>query len=415
MKRWIITLVVLAAAVGGYFLTRSFTADSGGKSRYRTGLVEKGDILQTVRATGTIQPILLVQVGTQVNGPIRKLYVDYNSHVKAGDLVAQIDPTTYEARLAQDQANLLESHASVDETQAKLTQAEKELERSRKLTEREMLSQSDLDTAIATRDALVAQLKVNQASVAQAEAAMRLSKANLQYTTIRSPVDGVVIARNVSEGQTVVASMTAQVLFQIATDLSTIQVEASIPEADIGNIKLGQRVTFTVDAFEQTFTGTVSQIRMAAVTVQNVVTYPVVIRADNPDQKLFPSMTADIVCEVARRENILKIPNAALRFKPEDKGAKEKNKDMVRAPGKKAGTKAEHKGSKVWLEKPDHSGVHPAFVTLGITDGAFTEIKEAGGLEENQELVIGLQALTDDDKTVNPFTPQMPGARKVTR
>jgi len=413
MKRWIISLVLVAVAVAGYFSYRYFYADKSKESRYRTAPVERGDVIQTVRATGTIQPIRLVQVGTQVNGPIRKLYVDFNSRVKAGDLVAQIDPTTYEARLAQDQANLTESLANVEQTQVKLLQAEKELERARKLTAREMISQADLDTAIATRDSLLAQLKVAQAAVAQSEASLRLSKANLGYTTISSPVDGVVIARNVSEGQTVVASMTAQVLFLIATDLRKIQVEASIPEADIGNIALGQRVTFTVDAFDQTFTGAVTQIRMAAVTVQNVVTYPVVIQAENPDTKLFPSMTADIICEVARHENVLKIPNAALRFKPEDKDKTAKNgKDS--SPLKKR-VRLEQ-GPRIWIQKPDGNGVNPVPVSLGITDGAFTELRDPGLLKENQDLITGMQVTTDDEKTVNPFTPQMPGqARKATR
>ncbi len=412
MKRWIIGLVLVAVAVAGFFAYRYFAGGQSEESHYRTARVEHGDVIQTVRATGTIQPIRLVQVGTQVNGPIRKLYVDYNTSVKAGDLVAQIDPTTYEAKLAQDQANLTESLANVEQTQVKLLQAEKELERAKKLTAREMISQADLDTAVATRDALLAQQKVSQAAVAQAEAALRLSKANLGYTTISSPVDGVVIARNVSEGQTVVASMTAQVLFMIATDLRKIQVEASIPEADIGNVALGQRVTFTVDAFDQTFTGTVSQIRMAAVTVQNVVTYPVVIQAENPDTKLFPSMTADIVCEVARHENVLKVPNAALRFKPEEKPAKA-GKDG--APVAKKRVRTEH-GPRIWTQKPEGVGVQPHAVSLGITDGSFTEIKEPSPLAENQDVITGVQAASDDEKTVNPFTPQMPGqAKKVTR
>ena len=183
MKRWIIGLVLVAVAVAGFFAYRYFAGGQSEESHYRTARVEHGDVIQTVRATGTIQPIRLVQVGTQVNGPIRKLYVDYNTSVKAGDLVAQIDPTTYEAKLAQDQANLTESLANVEQTQVKLLQAEKELERAKKLTAREMISQADLDTAVATRDVLLAQQKVSQAAVAQAEAALRLSKANLKTSS----------------------------------------------------------------------------------------------------------------------------------------------------------------------------------------------------------------------------------------
>ena len=410
MKRWIIGLVLVAAAVAGYFAYRYYMSKQPGESRYRTARIERGDVIQTVRATGTIQPIKLVQVGTQVNGPVRMLYVDYNSKVKAGDLVAQIDPTTYEARLAQDQANLIESQANVEQSQAKLIQAEKELERAKKLTAREMISQTDLDSAIATRDTLAAQLKVSQAAVAQAEAALRLSKANLGYTTISSPVDGVVIARNVSEGQTVVASFNAQILFLIATDLRKIQVEASIPEADIGSIALGQQVLFTVDAYEQNFTGTVTQIRMAAATVQNVVTYPVIIEAANPDNKLFPSMTADIICEVAHHENVLKVPNAALRFKPEERPNGE-------PPATAKGTAARGpRGPRLWALKPDGKGLRPIPISLGITDGAFTEVRTTAPLTDDQEVITGMQASGTQEKTVNPFTPQMPGSsRRATR
>jgi HlyD family secretion protein len=409
MKRWIISLILLAAtggAIGAYF----YSSQKGGNTQYRTTKVERGDISQTVRATGTIQPIKLVQVGTQVNGPIRKLYVDFNSQVKAGDLVAQIDPTTYEARLAQDQANLIQSQANVEQTRAKLIQADKELERTQKLTAREMLSQSDLDASIAIRDTLNAQMKVSEAAVAQAQAALRLSQANLGYTTISSPVDGVVI--NVSEGQTVVASMSAQVLFLIATDLRKIQVEASIPEADIGNVALGQQVVFNVDAYEENFTGKVTQIRMAASTVQNVVTYPVIIQADNRDSKLFPSMTADIVCEVAHHENVLKIPNAALRFKLDDRNAAESP-----APPKGKGAAARAgRDHKVWLQNPETGKIHTAFVSLGITDGSATEVRGDASLDENQYVITGIQATISPEKTVNPFTPQMSGSsRRLTR
>ena len=212
MKRWkvatIILAVLLAGAGGAWSLWKKKTTASG----FRTALVEEGSIVQIVRATGTIQPITLVQVGTQVNGPVRKLFVDYNSQVKAGDLVAQIDPTVYEARLAQDQANFLQSEAAVEQAQAKLSQADKELARSKELARRDMLSTAELDASVANRDTLAAQLKVALAGVEQGKASLRLSKANLDYTTIRSPIDGIVIARNVNEGQTVVASMSLSLI-----------------------------------------------------------------------------------------------------------------------------------------------------------------------------------------------------------
>jgi len=410
MKRWIIALVLLSAMVAGSLGYWKYITDTKGKTRYRTALLDRGDIIQTVRASGLISPLRLVDVGTQVNGPITKLYVDFNSQVKAGDLVAQIDPITYEAKLAQDQANLTASQANVEQTNAKLVQANKELSRTQKLAEQKMLSETDLDAAIATRDSLAAQLKVNLASVEQAKASLRLSQANLGYTIIRSPVDGVVITRSVSEGQTVVASLNAMTLFRIATDLSTIQVEASVPEADIGRIKENQRVTFTVDAYDTLFTGKVSQVRMSASTMQNVVTYPVMVMADNPDNKLFPGMTAIIICEVAQRTNVLKVSNAALRFKPAEKiGNNGENKP------KRTGPRSEQK-TKLWIKKNDGSELRPVGVTPGITDGSFTEITEPCQLTEGQEIITGIDVTSSSDKTVNPFAPQMPGStRRATR
>lgn len=375
---------------------------------WRLAAVERGAVVQTVRATGIVQPLRAVEVGTQVNGPVQKLYVDFNDHVRAGDLVAQIDPTVYQARLAQDEANLASSLANVEQTRAKLVQAEKELARSRTLAGREMLSQSELDGAVAARDALAAQLKVTEATVAQARAALRLSTANLGYTTIRSPVEGVVVARNVDEGQTVVASMTAQILFRIATDLKDIQVEASVPEADIGSVRPGQPVTFTVDAYDESFTGTVAQVRLAATTVQNVVTYPVIVSAPNPDRKLFPGMTANIACEVARRENVLRVPNAALRFKPPAPADGARN-------GADAGAARGRPGARVWGLDADRQQPRALTVTAGITDGAHTELRDPGPLTEGQSVIVGMtnnSASAQADQPVNPFAPRFPGAAR---
>jgi HlyD family secretion protein len=412
MSRKLIVIVVIALVVAGAgFAGWRVYSKRGDTKQYRIAKVERGDLIQTVRATGTVNPTKLVQVGTQVNGPVMKLNADYNSHVKEGDIVAQIDPIVYEARLAQDQASLTQSMASVEETQAKLVEAQKALERATKLAARQMISQGDLDTATANCDTLKAQLKVANAAVEQAKATLRMSKANLDYTTIRSPVDGVVIARNVDEGQTVVASMSAQVIFQIATDLSIMEVDASIPEADIGRIRIGQPVSFTVDAYDQTFTGTVSQIRMAAATVQNVVTYPVVITASNPDAKLFPGMTANIVCETARKENVLKIPNAVLRFKPED-APKSDSSAAKTAQGDKQARGP--RKSKVWIQEKPGSELTSVSVATGITDGSFTELKESKEpcpLAEGQFVVTGVLAAGEKQAAVeNPFVAKMPGA-----
>lgn len=396
MKQWkmITGVVVCAAIAGGVIWWRLREPEV---ARYRTVAVEKGTVVQTVRASGVVKPLRMVDVGTQVNGPIQTLYVDFNDPVKMGDLVAQIEPTVYKARLAQEQANVLQSEASVDQAQTRLAQSEKDLIRSRELAKRDMLSQADLDAALATRDTLAAQLKVAQAEVQQSKASLQLAQANLDYTVIRSPVDGVVIKRNVSAGQTVVASMSAPVLFQIATDLRQVEIEAGVPEADIGTIRLGQRVTFTVDAYPDQFEGKVAQIRLAATMSQNVVTYPVIIRADNPDGKLFPGMTANVICEVACSEDVLKVPNAVLRFKlAEGKGA--------RSGG----------GPKVWVLKSPDRPPEAVKIKLGITDGVCTEMREAAGLEEGSLLVIGTNGVTSGAKEEmkNPFAPsRAPGRR----
>ena len=399
MKAWIMAGVVLVVVTGGAVGVWMFRKD-GPSPLYRTAKIERGALVQTVRATGTVQPVKQVQVGTQVNGPIMKLNVDFNDLVHAGDVVAQIDPAIYQARLAQDEASLQQCLASVDQAQAKFDQAEKELARTRELTKRDLASQSDLDTAVATRDVCAAQLKLAQAAVEQARATLRMSKTNLAYTTIRSPVDGVVVDRNVSEGQTVVASMSAQTLFTIAADLREVQLEASIAEADIGKIKPNQPVEFTVDAYDDAFTGTVVQVRLAAAKVQNVVTYPVIVRAANPGAKLFPGMTANISFRVAERADVLKIPNAALRFKPEN------------APAAGGGKP----GPKVWIQDPSGKGPLPIRVKPGIGDGAFVEAIEPVELTAGQEIIVGvLTAGTKKSEVVNPFTPTMPGGRRPPR
>lgn len=399
---WIaVALVVAAVAAAAWFL---FMRKKNGLPTYRTAQVERGDVVQTVRATGVVQPIRLVQVGTQVNGPVRKLYVDYNSTVKEGDLVAQIDPTVYEARLAQDEANLSQSAAGAEQAKIRLVQADKELERARKLAGRDMLSQADLDAAAANRDALAAQVTLAAAGVEQAKAALRLSRANLAYTTIRSPISGVVISRNVSEGQTVVASMSAQVLFQIASDLSAIQVEASIPEADIGKIKVGQPVSFTVDAFDMPFTGRVAAVRMAASTVQNVVTYPVIIEAENPKGRLFPGMTATIVCETARRDGVLRVPNAALRYRPDGE-----SRSDTASRGGGQGRSRGPRTSRVYVQTEPGAPPTNVVVVAGISDGTVTELREAGSLAEGSEVIIGQnQSTANKADVVNPFAPPMP-------
>lgn len=382
-------VVILGGAAWGLWRWKH----AGDKThKYRTAAVESGSIVRSVRATGIVKPIKQVQVGTQVNGPIKKLFADFNTAVKAGDVVAQIDDAVYEARKAQDEANLSQAQASLDQAKAKLARSEKELERSRTLAKKDLVSQSELETAEEECKVFAAQARLAESAVKQAEAALRVSAANLSYTTIRSPVDGVVVARNVDEGQTVVASMTAQTMFLIATDLRHVQVEASIPEADVGGLRAGQPVTFTVDAYETEFQGKVEQVRLASASVQNVVTYPVIIAAENPELRLFPGMTASIACEVDRRDGVIKIPNAALRFRPPEAAARPRP----------AGPGAAKKGPEVWILQDGQPVPMP--VTTGVTDGLFTEMVE-GTLKEGQELLTGVSDGEETAEPVNPFAP----------
>jgi len=427
MKKVIITLFVLTGiGIGGWQGWLRWKPKKE-ETQWRTRKIERGEIVQEVRATGTVKPIKNILVGTQVNGPIKKLYVDFNDEVKVGQQIAQIDAAVYQANVSRDEATLAsakanvlsarannaQARANVELTQAKLALAEKELARMKQLRETEMVAQSDYDTALSNRDALVAQVKVNEAAVAQTEssikqteamiqqgeASLQLSRANLGYTTIKSPVDGVIIQRNVDEGQTVVSSMNAQTIFTIATDLNRIQIQADIPESDIGGISAGQRVTFSVDAYNRiVFTGSVVQVRMSATSVQNVVTFPVIIEADNPNKRLFPGMTANLAVETGRAENVLRIPTAALRFTPPD---------MAKASEEEKGPKKREGGSGVWLLGPDNKPERTK-VTQKLSDGTTVGVESETDLS-GREVIIGVQtASTTPEAETNPFAPKMP-------
>jgi HlyD family secretion protein len=414
VKTWIIVIVSLAAiGTGGWFAWKKW-GHTEKAAAYKTIRVERGDITKIVRATGTVQPLKLVTVGTQVNGIVQKLFVDFNCRVKAGDVVAQIDPSVYKANLCQSEANLARSMASVDDARAGLLKASNDLARAVGLATNNLLSKADLDIAVANFASAEAQLKVVQATVQQYQAALDLARANLSYTVIVTPVDGVVVSRNVDEGQTVVASMSAQTLFTVATDLRTVQLNASVPEADIGTVATNQKVTFNVDAYPTIFTGVVNQIRLSASAVQNVVTYPVIVRADNPEEKLFPGMTANISCIVDSRTNVLKVTNAALRFKPEkaeaDRGATNKTVRADAPAGAEGGTRARREGprkhGRLWTQNADGT-LREIRVRLGITDDTWTEVS-GEELEEGMEVVTGVLSNGEAAKTVNPFVPTPP-------
>jgi HlyD family secretion protein len=326
-KWFIIAIIVLAVAAAAAFTLR-------GKEnvQYFTAKVERGDVRDVVEATGTINAVTTVQVGSQVSGTIQSLTADFNSRVKKNQVVARIDPTLFQGNLSQAQAdyenaraNLAVSQANLAKSRASEVQTKSDYERSQGLAKEGVISQQQLDLAKANYDSAVAQVSASQAAVTQASAQVQQRKAavdvaqtNLNHTIIMAPIDGTVINRSVDVGQTVAASLQAPTLFTIAQDLTKMQVYAKTDESDVGNIRPGQKVTFKVDAFpKDTFNGEVVQVRMNATTVQNVVTYDTIIEFSNPDMKLFPGMTAYVSIPVAEAKNVLKVPNGALRFKPE--------------------------------------------------------------------------------------------------
>jgi RND family efflux transporter, MFP subunit len=279
----------------------------------------RGEIVSSVTATGTVNAVTTVLVGTQVSGTIKTLYVDFNSPVKKNQLIAQIDPATFEAQVEQAKANLFSAKANLDKSEATVIDAKRTMERNRELVSENLIAQSDFDTAETNYETAKASVSAAKAQIAQTEASLKFAETNLQYSRILSPVDGVVISRSVDVGQTVAASFQTPTLFTIAQDLTKMQIDTNVDEADIGKVSVGQKVDFTVDAYpEITFKGTVWQIRNAPIIVQNVVTYDVVIKVDNPELKLKPGMTANVSIITSFKKDILKIPNAALRFMPQE-------------------------------------------------------------------------------------------------
>jgi len=327
-KKWFVLLaVVIAVAIFAAFAMRGKD-----KTQYFTQKVDKGDIREVVEATGTINAVTTVQVGSQVSGTIEKLYVDFNSKVKKGELVAQLDPSLLRNTLMSNQADLenaianeAAAKANLVKAQATQTQTKADYDRTLGLTKEGVLSQQQLDIAKANYDSAVAAVNAARAQVGQASAqvsqkraSVAVAQTNLNYTTIHAPVDGTVINRNVDVGQTVAASLQAPTLFTIAQDLTKMQVYVATDESDVGMIRLNQPVTFKVDAFPRdVFRGHVSQVRMNATTVQNVVTYNTIVDFDNPDLKLFPGMTAYVTVPVATATDVMKVPNGAIRYKPD--------------------------------------------------------------------------------------------------
>jgi HlyD family secretion protein len=398
MKRLGIILGVAAIglAIGGYMF---FNGERKAPVRYRTAVVERGSVVSIVSATGTINPVVSVQVGTQVSGMIKSLHADFNSRVKAGDKVATIDPEPFKARRDQAAGNLEMARSNVARSKADLAQRKRERDRVQSLVAQEFVSQNDVDVALTNYQSAEAQLRVSEAQVKQAEAALNAADLEFKYTVIRSPVDGVVVARNVEVGQTVASSFATPNLFLIALDLTKMQVDTNVSESDIGGITEGKDAAFTVDAYPGVrFEGVIRQVRLAPINVQNVVTYNVVVAVDNKDLRLKPGMTANVSIIVAQKDQVLKVPNAALRFSPPQservEGVSSGGKPVSVDAGaggyaKDSSSNSGGQARKIWklgvTGEPEPVAVH-----TGISDGVSTEVLD-GAVADGVMVVVGIE------------------------
>ena len=401
MRRAILIVSVLAVgiAIGGYVF---FNGERKAPVRYRNAAVERGSVVSLVTATGTINPVVSVQVGAQVSGMIKSLHADFNSVVKAGDIVAVIDPEPIKARRDQAASNLEMAKANLARTRTDLAQRKRELDRVKSLVAQQFVSQSDVDIAVTNFQSAESQVSVAGAQVKQAEAALNAVELDLKYTVIRSPVNGIVVARNVEVGQTIAASFATPDLFLIALDLTKMQVDTNVSESDIGGITEGREATFTVDAYPgHQFSGTIRQVRLAPINVQNVVTYNVVVNVDNQDLRLKPGMTANVSIVVAQRDAVLKVPNAALRFTPPTAGQPDRfmtsgQLSIGNGAGRTAGVAkgAMVPARTVWKQEPSGE-LEPVQVQTGISDGLATEILSEG-LSEGTLVVVGIERSKGD-------------------
>jgi HlyD family secretion protein len=427
-----------ALAVGALIVTAGFAGCRSSKPtvQWDTGAVDRGRIVARVTATGTLSALVTVQVGSQVSGRVQQLFVDFNSPVKKGQIIAKIDPQLFQASLEQARANYAAAEGNLQKAKVQAAQAEIDFKRQASLAERKLVAPADFDSAKTNLAAAKAQIAVSLGNLQQARAALNQAKVNLAYTDIHSPTDGVVISRSVDVGQTVAASLQAPTIFVIAEDLRKMQVDTSVAEADVGKLVAGMDATFVVDAYPgERFRGKVRQIRNAAQTVQNVVTYDAVIDVDNAELKLRPGMTANVNFVFADREDVLRVPNAALRFrltpeisaalKPE---AKPSTDGDTRAPGTgvaagspSGGRSRPGRGARANAEgAPDHKtvwvldgrGPRAVSIKTGATDGSKTEVVEGA-------LVAGQQVITDatvtGGKRASGFMPGAPMPRRGMR
>jgi HlyD family secretion protein len=408
---WMIILLALLVVVGGtaWFYIR----DKSDKTEYEAQPATRGDVTNVVTATGSLNPVVDVTVGSQVSGIIDKLYVDFNSTVKSNEVIAEIDPSTYQASVEQAQADLANAKANLELQQA-------EARRDAELFTNKLISDSDYDTAIATRDEAAATVQIKQAALDDANA-------SLSYCKIRSPVDGIVISRDIDLGQTVASSFNTPTLFQIANDMTKMQIDSAVAEADIGGVVEGQPVDFDVDAYPyRTFHGTLTQVRNWPATNNNVVTYDCVIGVTNADEKLKPGMTANVSIIVAERQDVLLVPNAALRFHPPGAsvsagpggaGFPGSTSPSNAPPGGMAqGGQHQHgKGGGhgdrllrtvyILTTEAGKQQIKPVQIHVGITDGIYTEVTD--GLNEGDNVVVAAISSGQAAQGGNPFGPGM--------
>jgi HlyD family secretion protein len=448
MKRPSRRIVIAAAVILVVLIVVVLVKSRRSDERYTTVAADRGDVLETVGATGALQAVVTVQVGSQVSGTIQELKADFNSTVKAQQVIVRLDPSSFEARVAQAQANVVAARANVEKSRTTIEDARQKYDRARELAQQELLPAADLETAKANYDGAQAQLEAAKAAVTQASAALKQAQVDLEHTVIRAPIDGVVIARNVDVGQTVAASLQAPTLFVIANDLSNMQVNASIDEADVGKVHTGQDVTFRVDAFpDRTFRGKIEQVRLQPTTTQNVVSYSTIVTAENPGGVLMPGMTASVSIIVSHREDVVRVPAAALRFRPSSAGrspdAAPRTGDASARPrdggdraggggggaggggGERGGGGGERRGRRERADgaaKPDAGrpgtvyvmgadGPEPKRITVGSSDGQLVEVKD--GLAEGTRVITGVEGDAASGRSgqsggaaSSPFSPQ---------
>ncbi|HYN03892.1 MAG TPA: efflux RND transporter periplasmic adaptor subunit [Vicinamibacteria bacterium] len=455
---WLFLIPVLLA--GGFFLLRG----RGEATQFTTGTIDRGDVVEVVGATGILEAVTTVQLGSQVSGTIKSLHADFNSTVKKGQVVARLDPSLFDARLGQAQANLLAAKANVERARSAVEDARQKYARAKELATQKLLPTTELETAKANFDGAVAQVKANEAAESQSQASVNQAKLDLSHTIIGTPIDGVVISRNVDVGQTVAASFQAPVLFVIANDLARMRVNAAVDEADVGRVREGQDVVFHVDAFpEREFKGVIEQVRLNPTTVSNVVSYNTIVAVDNRDLLLRPGMTATVSIVVRKAENALRLPAAALRFRPEGfqrptgggapasgapgqaaaggmaapggqgapgggmgmgrpRGQRPQGGALARpssGPGGPGGGRGPGRPTTVFV--PDEKGQPKSVeVRIGVSDGQFVEVRE--GLVEGALVITGTEIpgaraagagpRPGTSPSSNPFNPQRPQPRQ---